>query len=85
VMTANADGALLLVVNDLTSEATAKQSSIALKAAGVDHAMAPYVATGVLYFFDAATFKPIGQITVAHSDAEIKMVIDAAKHKAAKH
>ena len=84
IMAANADGALQLVVNDMTSDATVKRSAVALQAAGVDHAMAPYTATGVLYLFDAATRRPLAQVTVANTDQEIKMAIDLAR-KAASH
>jgi hypothetical protein len=83
IMAANSDGALQLVVNDLTSDATAKRSAVALKAAGVDLAMAPYTATGVLYLFDAATRRPLAQVTVANTDQEIKLAIDLARKAAA--
>ena len=83
VMAANTDGALRIVVNDLTSEATAKQSAAALDAAGVRRAMAPYTATGVLYFFDAKTRRSLGQVTVANTDAEIAAAITMAKNAAA--
>ncbi|MCE9580514.1 MAG: hypothetical protein K8W52_45765 [Deltaproteobacteria bacterium] len=83
VMAANTDGALQLVINDLTSEETAKHSAAALDAAGVRRAMAPYTATGVLYFFDAKTKRSLGQVTVASTDAEIGAAITMAKNAAA--
>jgi len=83
IMAANADGALQLVVNDMTSDATTKQSAVALKAVGLDRAMALYTATGVLYLFDAATKRPLAQVTVANTDQEIKMAIDLARKAAA--
>lgn len=82
VMAASADGSLAIVMNDLTSDKTAKTSGTALKAAGVDAAMVPYTATGVLYLFDAATKHVLKQVTVANSNAEILMAIDAAKKAA---
>lgn len=84
IMEAAADGTLQVVVNDITNDETTKASATVLKAAGVDRAMAPYMATGVLYLFDAATKKPLRQVTVANADAEIKQVLELAK-KAAGH
>jgi len=81
---ANSDGALRLIVNDLTSEETLKKSSAGLKAVGLEKTMANYTATGVLYFFDAKTRKPLRQITVANSDQEIMMVAEAAKKDASR-
>jgi hypothetical protein len=82
IMEAAADGTLQVVVNDITNGDTTKASAVALKAAGVDRAMAPYTATGVLYLFDAASKKPLRQITVANADAELKQVLELAKKDA---
>lgn len=82
LMSANEDGAIAVVMNDLTNAETAKASSAALRAAGVEAAMAPYTATGVIYLFDATSRKPLAQITVANSDDEIRMAIAMARKRA---
>jgi len=45
---AAADGSVKILINDITNEDTAKQSAAGLKAAGLDKAMAPYLASGVI-------------------------------------
>ena len=83
VMGANADGGIAIVMNDLTTEATTRSSATELRAAGVEAAMAPYTATGVLYLFDARTKRPLRQVTVANTDDEIRMAIALARKQAA--
>ena len=75
----NKDGEISLVVNDVTDAETKKKSAIDLKKLGIIKAMKNYEATGVIYFFDAKTKKPITQITVANSDEEIAYVISKVK------
>jgi hypothetical protein len=77
------DGALAVIVNDLTDEASATKSQPALRAAGLDRAMTAYTAAGVVYLFDAKTKRSLGQVTVANTDREIKMVVEMAKKQAA--
>ena len=74
VMTASAGTALQIVINDVTSDDTARTSAAALKAIGLDKAMAQHTATGVLTYFDARTKRQLRQITVANSDDELKQV-----------
>jgi len=81
---AAADGSVKILVNDLTNEETTKKSAERLKAAGLDKSMAPYLASGVITFFDAKTKKVLSQITVANADPEIKMASDLAKKHASK-
>jgi thiol:disulfide interchange protein len=75
----NKDGEISLVVNDVTDAETKKKSAFELKKLGITKAMKDYEATGVIYFFDAKTKKPITQITVANSDKEIAYVIGKVK------
>jgi|SRR5450432_1527554 len=83
VAKAAADGSLQVVLNDLTSETTAKQSASAIKAAGLSDAMSVHTATGVMYLFDARTKKAVAQITVANTDEEIAAAIALAKRSTA--
>ena len=76
------DGAIAMVVNDITDDEHARRSAVALKSAGLEHAIAAGAATGVLYLFDARTKRPLHQITVANTDREIQMVIEMAKKEA---
>jgi hypothetical protein len=73
-----AAGALTLVVNDVTDAKTTAASAVGLKAAGVDQAVSPTAATGVILLFDATTKRPLRQVTVANTDGEIEMVIGLA-------
>ena len=82
LMKASRDGGIAMLVNDVTDEQTAKKSRIALKAAGLDNAVGPASATGVLYLFDAKTRRPLHQVTVANTDREIEMTIELAKKEA---
>ncbi len=75
----NKDGVISLVVNDVSNAETKKKSALDLKKLGIIKAMKNYEATGVIYFFDAKTKKPITQITVANSDEEIAYVISEVK------
>ena len=75
----NKDGEISLVVNDVTDAETKKKSAFELQKLGIIKAMKNYEATGVIYFFDAKTKKPITQITVANSDEEIAYVISKVK------
>lgn len=79
LMGAVAEGSISVVMNDLTDELTAKHSAGELKAAGLEKAMAPFSATGVLYLFDAKTKRVLRQVTVANTDQEILLTIDLAK------
>jgi hypothetical protein len=83
LMKASADGTIKVLVNDVTSEETIKKSIGDLRAAGLDKIMTSYTATGVLYFFDARTRRPLRQVTVANSDEEIRMVAELAKKDSA--
>lgn len=75
----NKEGTISLVVNDVTSAETTKKSAIGLSTNGLTDAMKNFKATGVVYFFDAETKKPLIQITVANSNEEIAYVMDEAK------
>jgi len=71
----NKEGAISLVVNDVTNAESQKKSSTELSKVGLNDAMLNYKASGVIYFFDAATKEPITQITVANSNEEIGYVM----------
>ena len=75
----NKEGTISLVVNDVTSEETKKKSAAGLSTNGLSDAMKNYQATGVVYFFDAKTKKPITQVTVANSNEEIGYVMGEVK------
>lgn len=76
--------ALQIVINDRTSDETTRTSSAALKAVGLDRAMAPHTATGVLTYFDARTRRQLRQITVAASDDELQQVTRLALQEASR-
>lgn len=82
LMAAAHDGTLVVVVNDLTDDKTTRASADMLKAAGVDKAMAPYMAVGVVYLFDATSKRALRQITIANTDQEISMAIAVARKEA---
>lgn len=73
------DGTISLVVNDVTSAETKKKSEAELSKIGLSSAMKDYKATGVVYFFDAKTKKPLTQVTVANSNEEIAYVMAEVK------
>ena len=75
----NKEGTISLVVNDVTSAETTKKSAAGLSTNGLTEAMKNYQATGVVYFFDAKTKKPITQVTVANSNEEIAYVMGEVK------
>ena len=75
----NKEGTISLVVNDVTSAETKKKSAAGLNTNGLTEAMKNYKATGVVYFFDAKTKKPITQVTVANSNEEIAYVMGEVK------
>ena len=75
----NKEGTISLVVNDVTSAETKKKSEAGLSSNGLSDAMKSYQATGVVYFFDAKTKKPITQVTVANSNEEIAYVMGEVK------
>jgi thiol:disulfide interchange protein len=75
----NKEGTISLVVNDVTSAETKKKSAAGLSSNGLIDAMKNYQATGVVYFFDAKTKKPITQVTVANSNEEIAYVMGEVK------
>lgn len=75
----NKDGIISLVMNDITSAETKKKSSAGLSTIGLTDAMKDYQATGVIYFFDAKTKKPITQITIANTTEEIGYVMGEVK------
>ena len=68
-----------LVVNDITNSQTFKKSADELKKSGLISAMEPYKASGIVYFFDAKTKKPLAQITMANSDEEFLHTITEVK------
>ena len=75
----NKEGTISLVVNDVTSAETTNKSAAGLSTNGLTEAMKNYKATGVVYFFDAKTKKPITQVTVANSNEEIAYVMGEVK------
>lgn len=75
----NKEGTISLVVNDVTSAETKNNSAAGLSNNGLTDAMKNYEATGVVYFFDAKTKKPITQVTVANSNEEIAYVMGEVK------
>jgi thiol:disulfide interchange protein len=75
----NKEGSISLVVNDVTNAESKKKSAVGLNTSGLTKAMKNYQATGVVYFFDATTKKPITQVTVANSNEEIAYVMGIVK------
>lgn len=75
----NKDGEIQFVTNDITNAETKKKSAEDLKKVGLETAMKNNKASGVVFFFDAKTKKPITQTTVANSNDEIAYVIGEAK------
>jgi kynureninase len=69
-----------IVVNDITSEATASSSGAALKKKGLQEA-ATGGAPGTIAFINSKTRERIGGATVAHQNAEINALIEAAQKR----
>lgn len=67
----NKDGTYQFVMNDISSPETAKKSAPEIEKLGLTQAMKPYMATGVVYLFDARTKKPINQLIMALSNEDI--------------
>src|SRR6056297_3547732 len=77
---ANQDGAVKFVPNDLTDDQTKKASAKRLKELGLYDKMESHNGTGVVFFFDAETKELIDRISVAKSNQKLT----AAVQKAAK-
>ncbi|WP_264537813.1 hypothetical protein [Flavobacterium sp. N1736] len=67
----NKDGAYQFVVNNITSAETAKKSTAEIEKLGLTKLMEPYMATGVVYLFDAKTKKPVNQLIMSLSSEDI--------------
>lgn len=67
----NKDGAYQFVINDISSPETAKKSITEIEKLGLTKLMEPYMATGVVYLFDAKTKKPINQLIMSLSNEDI--------------
>lgn len=67
----NKDATYQFVLNDITSPETAKKSAVEIEKLGLTKSMEPYMATGVVYLFDAKTRKPINQIIMSLSSEDI--------------
>lgn len=75
----NKDGAYLFLTNDISSPETAKKSAPEIEKLGLTKAMEPYMATGVVYLFDAKTKKPINQLLMSLSDEDIARAMEYLK------
>ena len=80
---ASVDGAVSLVVNDLSDDATAAKSAAQLQTMGLTQAIAARTSTGVVYFFHATSKRALGEIPVARTDDELKTAVAKAKAAAA--
>jgi len=67
----NKDGAYQFVMNDISSPETAKPSVAEIQKLGLTKVMEPYMATGIVYLFDAKTKKPINQLVMSLSSDDI--------------
>lgn len=75
----NKDRAYQFVINDITSPETAKKSAPEIEKLGLTKLMEPYMATGVVYLFDAKTKKPINQLLMSLSSEDIGKAMDYLK------
>jgi thiol:disulfide interchange protein len=75
----NKDGAYQFVINDITSPETAKKSVAEIEKLGLTKLMEPYMATGVVYLFDAKTKKPINQLVMSLSSEDLGRAMDHFK------
>jgi hypothetical protein len=74
-------GAYEVVMNDLTSDDTATQSTAALRQRGLAD-VAAGASPGTISFVDSKTRRRVAEITVAHQDDEIRQVISLAEKRA---
>lgn len=79
---ANKDGAVVIVTNDLTDEATSKASAARLEELGLTEAAKPLTSTGRVTFFHAETKRQLGAISVSRTDKELKTAVTSAKKAA---
>ncbi len=75
----NTDNSILFIANDLSDEATKKESSKALNNVGLLAAVADFKSTGMVYFFNAETKVLINQVSVARSDDKLAKAMLTAK------
>lgn len=75
---ANQDGAVKFVPNDLTNDQTKKASAKRLKELELYEKMASRNSTGVVFFFDAKTGKLIDRISVASSNRKLTAAVQKA-------
>jgi len=75
----NKDGAYQFVINDISSPETAKPSVAEIEKLGLTKLMEPYMATGVVYLFDAKTKKPINQLVMSLSTQDLGRAMDHFK------
>ena len=75
----NKDGAILFVVNDLSTDESKEKSAADLKKLDLFEAMESQNRTGVAYFFDAETRKLINQVSVAKPSNEIAEALQTAR------
>ncbi|RUT72429.1 hypothetical protein D0817_02145 [Flavobacterium cupreum] len=75
----NKDGAYQFVINNVTSPETAKPSVAEIEKLGLTKMMEPYMATGVVYLFDAKTKKPINQLVMSLSSEDLGRAMDHFK------
>lgn len=75
----NKDGAYQFVINNVTNPETAKKSIAEIEKLGLTKQMEPYMATGVVYLFDAKTKKPINQLVMSLSNEDLGRAMDHFK------
>lgn len=75
----NTDQNFQLVIHDVTTEESKKQSNVELTQLGLSKIINDHNGTGIFYFFDAKSKKILAQISVANTNEEIKMTMDKLK------
>ena len=75
---ANQDGAVKFIPNDLTNDQTKKASAKRLKELGLYEKMKSRNGTGVVFFFNAETGELIDQISVAKSNRQLTAAVQKA-------
>jgi len=78
---ANQDGAIKFVPNDLTDDQTKQASAKRLKELGLYDKMASKNGTGVVFFFDAETRELIDRISVAKSNEKLTAAVQKAANE----
>jgi len=74
------DGSIEVVLNDITSDQTAARSLAVMEPKGLSE-ISQGASAGTISFIDSRTHRRVAEVTVAHQDDEIRLVIEVARKR----